>query len=145
MKNVCRRHGAEVYCKRGNTIKSLLMAPKDKDPTTKKSGITYRYKYNRVECGKEYIGESSRTFGESFREHLKPPSPIYDHLNITGHSTTIENFSIVGREDQSLIRTIKEVIYIRVNSPSLNKNIGKYHLPDMWDEVLLNISEHKLK
>ena len=63
------------------------------------------------------------------KEHLKVPSPIYDHFNITGHIITIDNFSIVGREQQNLIRTIKEAIYIRVNSPSLNKNIGKYHLP----------------
>ena len=55
-----------------------------------------------------------------FREHLKDPSPTYDH--ITGHSTTIENFSIVGREDQNFIRAIKEAIYERVNNPSLNRN-----------------------
>ena len=42
-------------------------------------------------------------------------------------------------------RTIKEVLYIRVNYPSLNKNIGKYHLPHIWDEVLFNTSELKLK
>ena len=35
-------------------------------------------------------------------------------------------------------------VYIRVNNPSLNKNIGKYHLPHIWDEVLHNISELKL-
>ena len=98
-----------------------------------------------MDCDDEYIGESSRTFGERFKEHLKGPSPIYDHYNITGHSTTIENFSIVGREDQNLIRAIKEAIYIRVNNPPLNKNIGKYHLPHIWDEVLMNISELKLK
>ena len=57
----------------------------------------------------------------------------------------IENVSIVGREDQNLIRAIKEAIYIRVNNPSLNKNIGKYHLPHIWGEVLKNISELKLK
>ena len=50
--------------KEGNTIKSLLMAPKDKDPITKKSGIIYRFKCNRVECDDEYIGESSRKYGE---------------------------------------------------------------------------------
>ena len=49
-------------------------------------------------------------------EHLKAPSPIFDHLNITGHNVTIDNFSIVGREDQNLIRTIKEALYIRVNN-----------------------------
>ena len=144
-KNVFRKHGIQVYCKGGKTIKSLLMAPKDKDPITKKSGISYRYKCNRVECDDEYIEKSSRTFGERFREHLKTLSPIYDHFNITGHSTTIDNFSIVGREDQNLIRAIKEAIYLRVNSPSLNKNIGKYHLPHIWDEVLFNMSEIKLK
>ena len=105
------------------------MAPKDKDHITKKSGIIHTFKCNRLECDDEYLGESSRTFGERFREHLKAPSPIHDHYNITGHSTTIENFSIVGREDQNLIRAIKEPIYVRVNNPSLNRNIGKYHLP----------------
>ena len=145
IKNVCRKHRVQVHCKGGNTIKSLLMTPKDKDPITKKSGIIYRYKCNRVDCDDEYIRESSRTFEERFRKHLKAASPMYDHFNITGHTTTMENFSIVGREDQNLIRAIKEAIYIRVNNPSLNKNIGKYHLPHTWDEVLLNISALKLK
>ena len=82
---------------------------------------------------------------ERFKEHLKAPSPIFDHYNITGHNVTIENFSIVGREDQNLMRTIKEALYIRVNNPSLNRNIGKYYLPHIWDGVLFNTSELKLK
>ena len=41
----------------------------------------------------------------------------------------LTNFEIVGREGQNLLRTIKEALYIRVNYPSLNRNIGKYHLP----------------
>ena len=63
---------------------------------------------------------------------------IYDHSNITGHTTSLEHFSIVGRDEQNLSRLIKESMFIRVNSPSLNKNIGKYHLPHLWDEVLIN-------
>ena len=122
-------HGVQVYFKGGMTITNLLMAPQDKDPILKKSGVIYRYKCDRVECDEEYIGESSRTFGERFKEHLKAPSPIYDHSNTSGHTVTRDNFSIVGREDQDLIRTIKEALYIRVNNPSLNRNIGKYHLP----------------
>ena len=98
-----------------------------------------------MDCDDEYIGESSRTFGERFKEHLKAPSPIYDHHNITGQDTTIDNFSIVGREGQNLIIAIKKAIYIRVNNPSLNRNIGKYRLPHIWDEVLNNIPELKLK
>ena len=120
LKKVCSKHGVQVYFRGGQIIRSLLVAPKDKDPILKKSGVIYRYKCDRVECDEEYIGESSRTFGERFKEHQKAPSPIYDHSNTTGHTTTIENFSIVGREDQNLIRTIKETLYIR-NNPSLNK------------------------
>ena len=90
IKKACSKHGVHVYFKGGMTIKNLLMAPKDKDPILKKSGVIYRYKCNRVECDKEYIGESSRTFGERFREHQKAPPPIYDHSNTSGHNVTIE-------------------------------------------------------
>ena len=86
----------------------------------KKSGVIYRYKCDRVECDEEYIGESSRTFGERFKENQKAPCPIYDHFNITGYKISLDNFSIVGREDQNLMSTIKEALYIRVNNPSLN-------------------------
>ena len=98
-----------------------------------------------VECDVEYIGESARNFRERFKEHPKAPSPIYDHSNISGHTVTIENFSILGREDQNLIRTIKEALYIRANNPSLNRNVGKFRLPHIWDKLLLNISELKLE
>ena len=91
-----------------------------------------------MHCDEEYIGESSITFGERLA-----PSPIYDHYNTTGHKISIDNFSRVRREDQNLMRTIKEALYIRVNNPSLNRNIGKYHLPHIWDEVLLNTTELK--
>ena len=145
VKNICKRYGIQVFFKGGKTIKDLLMAPKDRDLITQKSGIIYRYKCDRVECEDEYIGESARTFGERFKEHLKTPSPIHDHTTITGHDTTIDNFTIVGREEHNFIRLIKEAIYIRVNNPSLNRNVGKYHLPHVWDEVLNNITELKLK
>ena len=102
-------------------------------------------KINKKNNDEEYIGESARTFGERYREHLMTPSAIYDHSNIIGCAITFDNFSIVGREDHNLMRLIKEATYIRVNNPSLNRNIGKYHLPHIWDEVLHNITELKIK
>ena len=71
LKKTCNKHGLQVYFKGGRTIKSLLMAPKDKDPILKKSGVIYRFKCGRVDCDEEYIGESSRTFAERFKEHQK--------------------------------------------------------------------------
>ena len=145
VKKKWNNYGVQVYFRGGTTIKNLLVAPKDIDAMLKKSGVIYSYKCGRVECDEEYIGESSRTFGERCKECQKAPSPIFDCFNTTGHSISVDNFSIVGREEQNLRRAIKEALYIRVNNPSLNRNIGKYHLPHIWDEVLFNISELKLK
>ena len=144
VKRTCNKHWVQVYFKGGVTIKSLLMASKDQDTMLKRSGVIYKYKCDRVECDEEYIGESSRTFGERFKEHQKAPSPIYDHYNITPHNIKLENFSIVGKEDQNLKRAIKEAMYIRANDPSLHRNVGKYHLPYIWDEVLFDIPELKI-
>ena len=59
-----------------------------------------------------------------------------EHQNITGHTTTVDNFKIISREGQNMARTIEEAIYIRVNNPTLSRNIGKYNLPHIWDKVL---------
>ena len=37
----------------------------------------------------------NRTFEERYKEHLKAPSPIFEHQNITGCTTTVENFKII--------------------------------------------------
>ena len=110
-----------------------------------KSGVIYRYKCGRADCEDEYLGELGGTLAERFREHMKSPSPIHDHFNITDHEVSLDNFSIVGREDQSMARTITEAMLIRVNDPSLNRNIGKYQLPHIWDEVLGKSPKFQLK
>ena len=75
IKKSCKKFGIQVYFKEGQTIKSLLMAPKDEDPITNKSGVIYRYKCNEDGYEEEYIGESARTFAERSKEHQKPPFP----------------------------------------------------------------------
>ena len=87
-KNICRKHGVEMYFKAGNTIKNLLVYPKDRDTILQMSGVIYRC--GRVNCEEEYIEESGRTFAERFREHMKAPSPIHDHHNTTGHGVSSE-------------------------------------------------------
>ena len=98
-----------------------------------------------MNCDEEYIGESGRKFAERFREQMKALSPIHDHQNITGHELSLDNFSIVGREAQSITRTTKEAILIRINDPSINRNIGKYQLPHIWDEVQVKSPELKIQ
>ena len=73
VKNICKKYGIQVHFKSGKSIKDEQVAPKEKDHLTKKSGIIYRYKCDRLECDEEYIGETARTFGERYIDHLKTP------------------------------------------------------------------------
>ena len=141
-KNFCSRYGIQIHFKGGSTIKNLLVKPKDRDTIWQKVGW---YTDMSVHCEDENIGELSRTFAERYKEHMKAPSPIHDHDNTTGHNISTNNFSIVGREDHNLARSIKEAILIRVNGLSHNRNIGKYQLPHIWDEVLMKSPEIMLK
>ena len=112
------------------------MKPKDQDPQENKSEVIHSYQCGDIICGEEYIGETSRTLGERYKEHLKQPSPIYVHSVQTRHNSSPDNFNIIGREDQGQARTLKEAIYIKVNNPTLNRNIGKYSLNCILDIFL---------
>ena len=94
IKNICGKHRV-VHFKGGQTLKNILVSPKDE----------------------EYIGELGQTFGERFKEHLKAQSPIFIHQSSSCHETSMENFKIIGREENSLARTIKESMYIGWTTP----------------------------
>ena len=141
---ICSKYGIQTHFKGNSIIKQLLVRPKDQYPKEKKSRAIYYYQCAETDCDEEYIGETSRTLGERYKEHLKEPSPIQVHSNQTGHQTTTDNFSIIGREGKGLARSIKESIFIRGNNPSLNRSIGKFNLHRIWDRVLLNTPRLKI-
>ena len=89
IKKICGRYGIQTYFKGSNTIRNILVSPKDKDPMVSKSGAIYWFQCGDLSCDDEYIGETSRTFGERYKEHLKDPSPIHQHSNHTGHPPVI--------------------------------------------------------
>ena len=108
IKKICGRYGIQTHFKGGRTIKNLLVSPKGKDPMVNQSGAIYWYQCGDLGCDDEYIGETPRTLGEKYKEHLKAPSAIHHHSNQTGHPTNQNNFQIIGREGQNLARNIKE-------------------------------------
>ena len=69
---------------------------------------------------------------ENLQEHWREvkrtphiPLHIHDHCSITGNTTTVDNFNIVEKGNHNITRNIKESLYIRVSSPSLNNRIGR--------------------
>ena len=89
----------------------LTKSLRTKTPMSPKGGAIYWFQCGDLYCDDEYIGETSRTFGERFKEHLKDPSPVHHHSNSTGHPTSHNIFQIVGREGHGLARNIKEYFY----------------------------------
>ena len=144
IKHIYGKYGIQLHFKANTTIKQILMKPKDQDTKDMKSRIIYSFQCNHIACNEEYIGETARTIGERSKEHLKQLSPIYAHIQQTGHTIADTSFNIIGREDWGQARTIKESIFIRVNNPTLNQNIGKYNLSHIWDRVLFNTTGLKL-
>ena len=48
VKKTCSKYGVQAHFKGGQTIKNLLMTPKDKDPINSKSGVIYRLSMQRT-------------------------------------------------------------------------------------------------
>ena len=110
-----------------------------------KSEVIYQFKCPHMECSEEYIGESGRTFEDRLKEHLRAPSLIHQHSQTTGHPVNLKCFTVVDRESQGVTRTIKEAMYNYVIDTSLNRNLSKYQLPHIWDEVLQDTPSVHLK
>ena len=110
-------------------IKDSNRKPQGKGPQKNQRGIIYHYQCPQINCPSAYIGESGRTLGERVKEHFKASSTIHLHSTTTGHPMDAEQFNIVHKEVNSHFRTITEAMFIHVQDPALNRNLGKYQLP----------------
>ena len=146
LKNICKKHGVDVHFKGGQTLKNILVSPKDKDIMTNKNSVIYSYTWGMIDCNEEYIRESGRIFGERYIWNTWRPHPQYSYIKaIVAMKQLWITLRSLEEEDNSLARTIKESIYIRVNNPTPNRNIGKYNLPHIWFKILFTIPELKMK
>ena len=95
--------------------------------------------------GQEYIDESVKAFGERLKDHFRVLLQFMLILKLQVLTSIWAISLIMGRESHNLTRTINEAIYIRINDTFLNRKIWKYHLLHIWNEVLFNILDLKLR
>ena len=88
-------------------VRTSWLSPKDRNPMENQSGTIYWFQWGELACDEEYIGKTSRTFRERFKEHLKEPSPIHNHSCTTSHITIEDNFQIIGRGTMTLPEQLK--------------------------------------
>ena len=114
---------------------STMFRYKDVMPSDLSSYILYRYTCGT--CNSSYIGKTDRHCHIRWCEHLKiqpfrgrpskskqKPTAVHEHLTQTGHSATLEDFEIVGRERSrnDFRPRVKESILIKKHAPVLNEN-----------------------
>ena len=117
-------------------IKDSTRKPQGQGPPNNQTEIIYHYQCPQKNCLSVYISESGRSLGERVKEHFKAPSPIHLHSTTTGHPMDPEQFNIVHKEVNSHSRTIKKAMFICMQDPTINRNLGKYQLPHIWDHLL---------
>ena len=67
IKCTCTKYGIQTYFRGNRTLKQMLVRPKGPGPKQKKSGVIYSYQCGVIDCGEEYIDETSRTLGRGTR------------------------------------------------------------------------------
>ena len=124
-----------------NTLRNLLVKPKDRTPMEKHSCIIYQLTCDQ-DPNHTYIGETKRTLQTRFNEHQKldRPTAIGEHSVESGHTTSLKNARIMGKEENWHARKIKEAIKIRTQRPQLNRDVG-IQLSHVYDQLLHNHTE----
>jgi len=152
-----RRHGISSAMKPIQTLRSLLVHPKDKRRHHDACECVYQIPCKN--CDKTYIGETWRAFGVRLREHRqevtqrdmkaytrstsKSPATEQNKSAVTDHAISLNHVigwvraNVIDRKSNRMDRWIREVIHIRKEQDkSMNRDEGFYQLPRIYDYLL---------
>ncbi|XP_044766374.1 uncharacterized protein LOC123322465 [Coccinella septempunctata] len=98
LNSILRKHDYLIVNKRHPTLENILTNNKSKLSNEYHSGI---YKITCNDCPAFYIGMTTRAAKVRFNEHIKnrPKSAFGNHLIECKHGTTIENLSLIRKEN----------------------------------------------
>ena len=128
----------QVCFKGVNTLKSLLMHPKDKVSIDQKKDIIYHWEGQADGCKSSYIRETSRSLGERAKKHLQVGYFSYAQTLYRFHHPlpSISNFAIIDKDLSQITWKAKEAIHIHRLDPDLNRNIGKMFIPCCFNPLI---------
>ena len=96
---IYKSHNIHMYHKSANTLRSMIVHPKDKTPKEHKCGTIYDITCD-IDSSHTYIDETKRTLSQRFKEHtnLDKPTGVGVHCRATGYSVSIKNTKVLTRE-----------------------------------------------
>ena len=101
---------------------------------------------NSTPCTGTYVGETERTVAARFQEHKSTASnalgryksAMLQHARDNNHHFRKEDVSILSYEQDWTKRGIKEALFIRALSPSINIDPGRHSLSSHFDTLIKN-------
>lgn len=158
LQRIYRRHGISCAQKPANTLRSLLVRPKDPRPKLQTSHCVYKIPCKN--CTTPYIGETERHLECRIKEHqasvkkvtnqkftrarasesadIEHKSALADHAAQDNHVIDWDNASILATQCHNKKgRWIREAIWVRSeDAGTVNRNEGGYELSRTWDALL---------
>ena len=122
---VFKAHGVGTYHRPINTIRSILVHPKDKTPDAQKCGLVYQVEC--PECPLTYIGETDSMLATRMKDQLNlrnPLTAVGEHCTHEHHTITKDSVRVLVREDSWLKRKVREAIEIKIVQPAMNRDQG---------------------
>ena len=138
LQRIFKKYGVNVFFKPANTVRQLLVKPKDKTETSEKCRVVYNIPCNS--CDDFYVGETDRKMGKKFQEHSKSDkeSALLEQIKQTSHSISLEDVTILANEPHFHARKIREALKIHKLKPTLNRDQGLE-----VDPILLELLSHQ--
>lgn len=124
---------------------SKLIFSQLKDPTPKElqSNLIYRVK---CECEAAYIGMTKQYLKTRIAQHIsdskntnntnKKKSALSEHLNNLKHTITLDDVTIINREDKYRKRSIMEMVYIKKHTDTINKQTDSDYIQNYYNNIL---------
>ncbi|XP_072023064.1 uncharacterized protein [Amphiura filiformis] len=127
LRRAFRTAGVSTTFKSQNTLRSALVAPKDKAEPVKQSGIVYQL--DCADCARKLekrLSEHKSTAGSS-------KSAVRDHVvRSKGHQIDWENVKVLEKKQKEFSRRVLEAIQTRTQNPRLNRDQG-LEIDPIWD------------
>jgi len=153
---VYKRHGIPIAMRPFQSIRSLLVHPKDRHRPQDICECVYKIPCKN--CNKTYIGKTGRAFGVRLQEHRQEvsqrdvraytrstgrslageqnKSADTDHAISLNHVIDWDQAKVIDRESNRGDRWIKEAIHIRKEQDkSTNRDEGSYQLSHIYDNL----------
>jgi len=135
--NIARKNNLNTIFTINNKLTNFIKTGKDNIERMKHSGVVYKISCNN--CDATYVGQTKRQLNTRVKEHkldikktTGPPSVISQHRLTNNHDFKWDDIDILDKERKYHNRLVSEMIYIKKQKNSINKQNDTEQFPDIY-------------